>query len=347
MIGIPKRIFIIILLMLCCPCDNYNIFTESSIKHQAKAFVDEVVPRVAASWDTRELTRHFHSELVRPVLIEQTDQLFFHCMKLGPLVNYDGSKTQVTVTESTVNSRKIVFFDYVAKPRFEKGEATITLRIVKEASEWKILHFSVDSESFKSGEKLVEAQKEGDGKDTQFSREQREQLEEFVQQSPRNEIVQLRKVADRVFELARIHENEGNDRKAIELYERALQADPANLPSQLSFAKLLLKNDRKEEGISRLRYIRDFAKEDTLLRETLALLGTVEEKHPRKVVPPAFREDVEIVVVPIGNPSGQILSELRSALQDRTGIRVSISDQAVDRDGALCPGPIPGSRQSL
>ncbi len=116
------------------------------------------------------------------------------------------------------------------------------------------------------------------------------------------------------------------------MYEKALEADPANLPYQFKLARLLVGHNRMEDGISKLRYIYDFAEDDGLLLQTHDLLSSAKVK----IAQPATRQDVaknvEIVLVPIGNPSGQILSELRAALQDRLGIAVSISDHAVDQE---------------
>ncbi len=323
--AIINRICIALLLVLCCSCSLFT--SEDSLKQEAKAYVDEVLPRIVTSWDSKQLLWNSHPEFVKKTSAEQLDQLFFACMKLGSLKKYDESHGQVSISALTVNGRTNLFCDYVTQLDFENGPAKISVRVVKGNGEWRILSFFVDSDLLKNAPQKGPMQDENNAKEEPLSGEQ---LEEFVQKLPADNITQLRRGVDKVFSLAEIYEQESKDEKAIELYEKALEADPANLPYQFKLAGLLIAHNRIKDGISKLHYIYDFAEDDGLLQQTRDLLSSAKAE----IVQPAVRQDVEkniaIVLVPMGNPSGQILSELRAALQDRLGIAVSVSGRAVD-----------------
>ncbi len=313
------------MLVVCCSC---SLFTnEDALKKQAKAYVDRVLPGIVASWDSKQLLWNSHPEFVKKTSDEQLDQLFFAWMKLGSLKKYDESQGQVSVSKLTVDGQTNIFCDYVTQLDFENGHAKITLKIVKENGEWSIVSFFVESDLLKDTSQKAAAQ---DGTHEKEEPPSREQLEELVQKLPSDDITELRHSVDKVFALAEIYEGEGKDEKAIELYEKALEADPANLPYQFKLARLLIAHNRIKDGISKLRYVYDFAEDDGLLLQTRDLLSSAKTE----IIEPLARKDVEknieIVLVPMGNPSGQILSELRAALQDRLGIAVSISDHAVD-----------------
>ncbi|MFZ0931019.1 MAG: tetratricopeptide repeat protein, partial [Syntrophobacteraceae bacterium] len=226
-----------------------------------------------------------------------------------------------------VNGQTNLLFDYVTQLDFENGPAKISIRVVKGNGEWRILSFFVESDLVKNALQKGPILDENNAKEEPPSREQ---LEEFVQKLPADNITQLRRGVNKVFSLAEIYEQESKDEKATELYEKALEADPANLPCQFKLAGLLIAHNRLKDGISKLHYIYDFAEDDGLLQQTRDLLSSAKAE----IVQPAVRQDVEknieIVLVPMGNPSGQILSELRAALQDRLGIAVSVSGRAVD-----------------
>ncbi|MGA3115536.1 MAG: hypothetical protein ABSF90_14015 [Syntrophobacteraceae bacterium] len=322
---IINRICIALLLVLCCSC---SLFTnEDSLKEEAKAYVDEVLPRIVTSWDSKQLLWNSHPEFLKKTSAEQLDQLFFACMKLGSLKKYDESHGQVSISALTVNGQTNLFCDYVTQLDFENGSAKISVRVVKGKGEWRILSFFVESDLLKNAPQKGPTQDENNAKEEPLSREQ---LEEFVQKLPADDITQLRRGVDKVFSLAEIYEQESKDEEAIGLYEKALEADPANLPYQFKLARLLIAHNRINEGISKLRYIYDFAEDDGLLQQTRDLLSSAKAE----IVQPAVRQDaeknIEIVLVPMGNPSGQILSELRAALQDRLGIAVSVSSRAID-----------------
>ncbi len=327
--NIINRICVIILLAVSCSCSLF--IDEDSLKQQAKAYVDEVLPGIVTSWDSKQLLWNSHPEFVKKTSAEQLDQLFFAFMKLGPLKKYDKSQGQVSVSKLTVDGQTNLFCDYVIQLDFENGPAKISVRVVKHGEKWSILSFLVESDLLKNTQQKVAAQDETRPKEEPLSKEQ---LEEFVHKLPEDDISQLRRGVDKVFALAEIYEQESKDEDAIGLYEGALKADPANLPYQFKLARLLIGHNRIQDGISKLRYVYEFAEDDGLILQTRDLLSSTKAE----IVQPATRQvadkNIEIVLVPMGNPSGQILSELRSALEDRLGIAVSISDHAVDLGGA-------------
>ncbi|OEU68991.1 MAG: hypothetical protein BA863_06245 [Desulfovibrio sp. S3730MH75] len=167
----------------------------------------------------------------------------------------------------------------------------------------------------------------------------RAELEEAVNKVFEGDIVELRREVDKVFDLALIYEKEGNGEKAIQLYRRALQADAANLICQLRLGHLLLQHGQKNQGISKIRYVYELAEDSGLFQQAKDQLLELDVKLPTHSARPDLDKNIEIVLVPVGNPNKQILTELKFEIEDRMGIVFSISDKAVepgeiDRKGA-------------
>jgi len=320
------RVFIILFLLVCSSsCDTFN--NEESLKKQAKAYIDTVLPQIITSWDSKELLRNAHPELAKKNSAEQLDLLFFTYMNLGSLKNYDESQGKVSIARWTVNGQTNLLCDYVTRLDFEKGSARIWVEVVKDYGQWSILSFIVDSDLLKNVAQKPATRDEAQASDEPLPKEK---LEEIVQKLPAGDIIAVRRVVEKVFALAEIYEKEGRGDDAIVLYERALEVDAANLPYQFRLARLLIAHERKDEGISRLRNVDQFAEDEGLIQQTRDLLGSTGEKIDEQPAQQKPLNDIEIVLVPLGNPSATILAELRAALQERLGITVSISDRPVD-----------------
>jgi hypothetical protein len=110
----------------------------------SKAYVDESVVAIAANWNVDELWKRAGPRLRASVKREDMRNLFDALNgALGQMADYDGSAGQATM--SMVNSQSTVAAQYVAKAHFRKGDAAISVALVKVGDDWMIEGFHVNS----------------------------------------------------------------------------------------------------------------------------------------------------------------------------------------------------------
>jgi tetratricopeptide (TPR) repeat protein len=321
-----KFIAVLAAMFTCFSCNSGCIFFfgASGLGKEAKTYVDEVIPKIVDRWDVRELVRDSSSGFLKEVPVQKLEEQFFFFMKLGTMKKYEGSNGQVFISKSSIDGRKFISGEYVAQVAFEDGHAVVTARVIREGHQWKIYGFFVNSNVLTNVSSTIT---EIDENKKSFSRSE---LEETVNKLLEGDIVVLRRSVDKVFSLAETYENEGGDEKAISLYEKALQADPADLLHQLNLAKMLIKNNRGKDGISRLRYIYEYAEDDQLLNTVEDMLKSMNVEPPQPTARAAVAKNLEILLISVGKPSSRIVSELKVALQDKMGMQVTISDQTLE-----------------
>ncbi len=134
MTRIINRTGVTLLLVVCCSCSLFS--NENSLRKQAKAYVDEVLPGIVTYWDSKQLLWNSHPEFVKTTSAEQLTQLFFAFMKLGPLKKYDESQGRVSISKLTVNGQTNLFCDYVTQLDFENASAKISVRVIKVEGKW-------------------------------------------------------------------------------------------------------------------------------------------------------------------------------------------------------------------
>lgn len=322
-------VILFVFLVSCLPAGSFGFTLPVSLEvheKQAESYVDEVLPEIVKKWDMAKLTSYSHPEFFKTTPRDSLRQLFFLFKKLGPLKEYKGSQGEVVVSKA-LTGPKVISGNYIAKADFENGTATITVVILKEKKRWSIIGFRVDSNLFHTP--AVSEKRTGD---IEIVNEKltKDKLEKKVEEILGNDIVDIRRSVDKVFRLARLYEEEGNDKKALQLYEKALQADAANLDNQLRFAKLLLKHDRKNPAIQKLRYIYELSEDWGVFQEARNLFVDMQIDLPTLQSKIEYKKDIEILLIPIGNPNKQVLSELRNVLQDKMGIAVSIAERAIE-----------------
>jgi hypothetical protein len=124
--------------------DAGSLMTESkAYSAESKAYGDDAMLNIFTNWDADELwkrsTPHFRQAIKRDDL-----SAFFDAGKdaLGRLSEYSGTGgATVTVT----SGRKSVKANYMAKTRFEKGDADVRLDLIKDGMVWTIEGFHIDS----------------------------------------------------------------------------------------------------------------------------------------------------------------------------------------------------------
>lgn len=319
-----RIIIFLIILFLFSPSFSFAFPNLVGLLYEkkAKTYIDMVVPEIIENWDMDKLKQNAHANFFSATSNENTRQFFFLFKKLGPLKEYKYSQGEVVVSKSSAGVRTVTG-NYTVEADFENGSAKILVGIIKEKKGWSIIGFRAESDLF--SESLATRPEAGNKENPSL---ELIELEKDLEQISEDDPVQIRRNVDKLFSLALLYEKKGNDKKALELYEKALQADPADFVSQLKFAKLLLK--KGEQVIDRLQYIYRLAEDWEVIEETTVLLTDLKSKPVPVKSRTRVSKKVEVVLVPFDNPNMQVMAELRAALQDRMGVLVTIADEMID-----------------
>ena len=117
-------------------------YFASRLNKESKAYVDEVIPIIVSSWNSKELINHASPEFLQVVPAEEIESLFsMFSEQMGPLREYRGSTGRAKV--SITAKRKVVVADYLIKAVFERAPAKIEVRTILRDDKWQILGFRV------------------------------------------------------------------------------------------------------------------------------------------------------------------------------------------------------------
>jgi hypothetical protein len=118
-------------------------YRGSALDAESKAFVDGAVPAITTSWSKQQLLDRATPELRQNAKPEQLAALFETVSRLGSLLEYEGATGQ-SYMGYNVGSGGIVSAIYLAKARFQNGDATFRLVLMKRDGNWMIHNFRVD-----------------------------------------------------------------------------------------------------------------------------------------------------------------------------------------------------------
>lgn len=138
-----------------------------------------------------------------------------------------------------------------------------------------------------------------------------------------NDDTGLRRSIGKVFQLAQLYEKEGEAAQALRVYESGLRADASDIENQMRYGRLLSKVNRKQEAVSTMRIVYDMAESESLIAEAESFLkqaGINTWPSSRK----PSKEDVQIAIVPLGNPNPRILAAVSVLLEEKMGIQFPI-----------------------
>lgn len=118
-------------------------YFTSRLDKEAEAYIDEVIPRIATSWNSKELIDHASPEFLQVVPAEKIEQLFDALSKqMGALKEYEGATGKVKIKISP-RGKPIIIADYLAKAVFEKAPAKIQIQMIRHNDKWQIVGFLV------------------------------------------------------------------------------------------------------------------------------------------------------------------------------------------------------------
>lgn len=116
----------------------------NALDKESRAYADAVVPAIITNWNEKELLDRASPEFKKAVKQQQLDQLFRWFTSLGRFQSSEPAQGQAGITV-TPQTGKVISGQYTAKARFEKGDATIKLGLIKHGDQWQVASFSVDS----------------------------------------------------------------------------------------------------------------------------------------------------------------------------------------------------------
>ncbi len=137
---------------------------------------------------------------------------------------------------------------------------------------------------------------------------------------------------DEIFKFADKLLEEGFETKAMALYEAALITDSTQFDYQLKLAQLELKKGRLEEAGMRARALYEYAESDKISNGAKQILDEVgstgaDWDDPAKGV--ELKPDMEIVLVPVGNPNRSIIEDAAKDMQTRLGFIIKVEQEAM------------------
>ena len=110
----------------------------------SKAYVEDTVVAVATNWDADEFWKRTSGHLRSTATLSDMRKLFDSARQtLGPLLQYRGSQGQALI--STLNAQTTISARYVARGRFQNGDADLQLVLVKQGDAWMIEGFHINS----------------------------------------------------------------------------------------------------------------------------------------------------------------------------------------------------------
>jgi len=124
---------------------GFGIYKNRALAADGRAYVDAAVPAIAAHWSKDELWSRAAPELKQHLQPGDLDRLFNIFSRLGDLVQYEGATNQNASEFTSTGSGTVATANYVAKAKFQNGEATFQLLVVKRDGQWMIQGFRVDS----------------------------------------------------------------------------------------------------------------------------------------------------------------------------------------------------------
>jgi hypothetical protein len=119
----------------------------NALDKESKAYADAAIPAIVTNWNEQALfdraTVEFN-EAARKQHLDQGFRWFRWFGTLGRLQKCEPAQGKATMSVTTLMDNKITA-QYTAKATFEKGQATITVDLVKRGDQWWISRFGAYS----------------------------------------------------------------------------------------------------------------------------------------------------------------------------------------------------------
>jgi hypothetical protein len=116
----------------------------NALDKESKSYADSAIPAIVSVWNQKELLDRASPEFKKAVTIDELGRLFRWFSSLGRLQKCEPAEGH-SLMSATTQSGKVISAQYIAKATFEKGDATVTLGLIKHGDQWQIFRFEVHS----------------------------------------------------------------------------------------------------------------------------------------------------------------------------------------------------------
>jgi hypothetical protein len=117
----------------------------NALDKESKAYADAAIPAIVTTWLDKALLDRASPEFNQATTPVQVYHTFRSWESgLGRLQKCEPARGQ-SLMSVTTHGGKTISAQYTAKARFERGEATIRLVLVKHGDQWQIVRFDVSS----------------------------------------------------------------------------------------------------------------------------------------------------------------------------------------------------------
>ena len=117
----------------------------NALDKESKAYADAAIPAIVTTWLDKALLDRASPEFNQATSAVQVYHMFRSWeSSLGLLQKCEPAQGQSLMSVTTYGG-KTISAQYTAKARFERGEATIRLVLVKHGDKWQIAKFDVSS----------------------------------------------------------------------------------------------------------------------------------------------------------------------------------------------------------
>ena len=117
----------------------------NALDKESKAYADAAIPAIVTTWLDKALLDRASPEFNQATTAVQVYQMFRSWeSSLGRLQKCEPAQGQSLMSVTTYGG-KTISAHYTAKARFERGEATIRLVLVKHGGQWRIVRFDVST----------------------------------------------------------------------------------------------------------------------------------------------------------------------------------------------------------
>lgn len=298
------------------------------LNEDAKKYVERAVPRITSGWKQGVLMASVYPGVREEFTLQTVNQIFFLYKKLGALQQINDITGQVSIIR-TSGSDKTITGTYQAAAEYENGSAVIHISCVMDNEKWYITGFHVNSPVFDDPSPVSGGPTE-DGSESDDTAALEKQVADLL---ATGDTITIRKNIKKLQTLAKIYDVSDSDADLIRMLEKILEADATDLSSQFKLAMLLAKNGHGVKAQQKALQVYNFTEDEKLMNQAGQFLKDSGFQIPPLPEPASVQADIEIVMVPMGDVNMQLLYELRVLLQEKTGLRITLSDHNVD------PGP--------
>lgn len=134
------------LIVIVVACAGFGVlaYNGRALDAESKAYVDRAMPAIVQSWDRQQLMAQATPELRATMSPDALNAFWSALSRYGPLLEYQGAQGDALLS-LTVGSGSTVSARYVVRARFENGDATFRILLMKRDGRWMIHGFHVDS----------------------------------------------------------------------------------------------------------------------------------------------------------------------------------------------------------